>query len=94
LEDFLSLTPVQVFKIIEVKNLIDTNHYDFFRHEFRTQNYFIIKSSMSETNHIQSPSDLYRLDIDKIIEDRQQQKMKSVKYDKDFESWANDYLKG
>jgi len=71
----------------------DQNKFELWRNELRTVSYFVIKSAMGDTNHISSPRDLYRLHIDEQFEEMEEEKFKSVQFDKEFAQFADEFLK-
>jgi hypothetical protein len=91
--EFDLLTPVQAFQILGMKTEKDANKFDLIKNELRTVSYYILKSSMSDTAHIDTPRDLYPLHIDEQFEEIEKEKFKNVQYDEEFSNFAEQFLK-
>jgi hypothetical protein len=69
------LTPVLANSILETKREVDQNKLQFWQSEFRTMNFFNVKTSMSETKQIKKPEDLYQLSFDESSNELISQKL-------------------
>ncbi len=47
---------------------------------------------MGDTSHIDSPRDLYRLQMDEVYEKQEEEKYKNIQMDEDFNKWTENYL--
>jgi hypothetical protein len=67
---FERLTLTQAFQILDMKAEHDHSRLEFWQSEFRNINFFNIKTSMSDTQSIKEPRDLYPLSFDHLHKDK------------------------
>jgi hypothetical protein len=65
--DFYALTPVDVNLILELKSDSESEYFNFFLNEFRTLNFYTVKSSFGDTKKFKNPSTLYELPFEKEL---------------------------
>jgi len=60
-DEFLSLTPVECNLILQNVGDNDEHFFNFFLNEFRTNNFYTLKSSFADTKRFKKPDALYTL---------------------------------